>query len=391
MVITASFILLSLCISAQTTTTGPGNWNSGTVWTSGVPRNNSSVTINHPLNLNVDLGIGNGSYTFNASVYSTSSSISTWGNGNLTINARTEVQDISLNNRFTMNILGCDTVFINGNFNLTGNSDLYISECAVVIVNGNLSMHNNVNATLHGILYVNGSLTATGNSGIDGNGSIQSGGQTNIWNNANFFGSNTACPGGCEYGSGQGLPIKLAYFKVEVINNFLTFRWQTLSEINNQSFEVEYSSSNKDFQSILSVEGAGNSNKIINYQEEMLAPASPEGYYRLKQTDFDGSVSHAEVVYLKASEDKSKDVNVYPNPTDGRKLFIELLHFKADQYQIDVLDNRGQIIISNQLKVEEESVYVEKELLHSQQLDRGIYYVRISSVRDRLIKKLVVE
>src|SRR5688500_8261503 len=48
---------------AQTSTVSGGDWNDATIWSSGVPGNGTTTTVNHPVLLTNDLTIS-GSYTF---------------------------------------------------------------------------------------------------------------------------------------------------------------------------------------------------------------------------------------------------------------------------------------------------------------------------------------
>jgi hypothetical protein len=111
----------------------------------------------------------------------------------------------------------------------------------------------------------------------------------------------------------------------------------------------------------------------------------------LKQTDYDGKFSYSKVKYIDQTAVAHKEINIYPNPTDGQLLFIELSNFKPNEYSVDVLNNRGQLIMTKIIRIEGESIYFEIELLHSKQLNRGVYYIRISSVEERVLEKVIVE
>ena len=89
------------------------------------------------------------------------------------------------------------------------------------------------------------------------------------------------------------LPIKLIFFNAQLKGDLVAFKWQTSIEKNNDFFEIEYSLDGKNFESLATEDGAGESRTILDYEYENTnpSPRSEVVYYRLKQTDFDGSTS----------------------------------------------------------------------------------------------------
>lgn len=85
------------------------------------------------------------------------------------------------------------------------------------------------------------------------------------------------------------LPIELAAFSAKVEGEKVLVTWETLSEENNALFEIERSINGQDFEVIGTVEGAGTSLIPLNYQFTDENPVNGISYYRLRQTDFDGT------------------------------------------------------------------------------------------------------
>ncbi|TAD94320.1 MAG: T9SS C-terminal target domain-containing protein [Bacteroidetes bacterium] len=115
------------------------------------------------------------------------------------------------------------------------------------------------------------------------------------------------------------LPITLTGLKggrVEGLNGEKTeevkLEWTTASEINNKGFEIQVSENAQTYKTIAFVDGAGNSNAPKNYQ--LTTINQNDGYYRLKQLDFDGTFSYSPVVFVEGMAGK---VVVYPNPNNG--------------------------------------------------------------------------
>ena len=91
--------------------------------------------------------------------------------------------------------------------------------------------------------------------------------------------------------------------------------WTTASELNNDYFTIERSKDAVEFQPIKFVEGAGNSNSILNYEIIDVNPFLGTSYYRLKQTDFNGKYSFSNIVSVNAGSDNvfDKPFNYYVN------------------------------------------------------------------------------
>jgi len=98
------------------------------------------------------------------------------------------------------------------------------------------------------------------------------------------------------------LPIELLRFDARAVDNSsVLLTWSTASETNNDFFTLERSIDAQDWKNIGEVQGAGNSNVELHYTFYDRNPRQGLAYYRLRQTDFDGSSELSEVksVYIR--------------------------------------------------------------------------------------------
>ena len=98
------------------------------------------------------------------------------------------------------------------------------------------------------------------------------------------------------------LPIELLSFQAKPASSFVDVKWQTASEQNNDYFELERSENGIDFQLISTINGAGNSVKLLNYGYEDFQFVKSINYYRLKQVDFDGNYSYSAIIAVDMSK-----------------------------------------------------------------------------------------
>lgn len=96
------------------------------------------------------------------------------------------------------------------------------------------------------------------------------------------------------YSAACPLPIELTTFTGESKERFNELEWQTASENNNDFFILERSQDGGIWVNVLEVNGAGNSTMLLNYDyHDYLFFPNSLNYYRLSQTDFDGTKKFA--------------------------------------------------------------------------------------------------
>ncbi|MGB4971514.1 MAG: T9SS type A sorting domain-containing protein, partial [Cyclobacteriaceae bacterium] len=136
------------------------------------------------------------------------------------------------------------------------------------------------------------------------------------------------------------LPIELIEFTAESLGERVLLGWVTASELNNDFFTVERSKNAEEWQEVSKLAGAGTSQKTNKYSLLDYQPLSGASYYRVKQTDYDGSFSYSEIRLVKLSE--TYQFRVFPNPSQG--LFsIEGLS-EGGTYDARVFNSIGQLV-----------------------------------------------
>ncbi|MBK9273349.1 MAG: hypothetical protein IPM49_02260 [Flavobacteriales bacterium] len=85
------------------------------------------------------------------------------------------------------------------------------------------------------------------------------------------------------------LPVELLHFTARPDGDRVRLDWATATERNNAFFTVERSADNHAFSAVLEVDGAGDSQQQLDYSAYDQAPLPGLSYYRLRQTDHDGS------------------------------------------------------------------------------------------------------
>ncbi len=187
------------------------------------------------------------------------------------------------------------------------------------------------------------------------------------------------------------LPIELLSFTAEPRASSVMLNWVTSSEINNALYEVERAGGDLDFQPIGYLNGAGNSNTTLAYHLEDNDPLSGISYYRLKQTDFDGTYEYSDVisVIFEYTGRPDSEFVVFPNPVKNKRFTLHNLSTPEPtrDLAIGITDLSGQLIYKDQF----DGTLKEKLISLPQDLSTGFYILNLSSDNFHQAIKLVVE
>jgi hypothetical protein len=112
---------------------------------------------------------------------------------------------------------------------------------------------------------------------------------------------------------GAVIPVELTSFTASVVGNSVQLQWATATETNNQGFEIQRGTNNRDLVTVGFVKGNGTTTEQHSYSyvdnNELMGPV----YYRLKQIDFNGKYDYSNVVEVTKAVSYALSQN-YPNP-----------------------------------------------------------------------------
>jgi hypothetical protein len=117
------------------------------------------------------------------------------------------------------------------------------------------------------------------------------------------------------------LAVNFSAFNLQQDKNGVQINWATVSEQNNNHFDIERSSNGSVFTKIATVKGNNNSTTANSYSVYDNKPLNGVNYYRLKQVDNDGKVTTSVIKSIDISGQRVI-VKAYPNPTHGDVNFI---------------------------------------------------------------------
>lgn len=92
------------------------------------------------------------------------------------------------------------------------------------------------------------------------------------------------------------LPVELVNFNVDCEENGNVISWETVSELNNDYFDVEKSIDGLDFRSLEIIKGAGTTVHTHGYEVRDTEKNAETVYYRIRQVDTDGTENYSDII-----------------------------------------------------------------------------------------------
>ena len=286
-----------------------------------------------------------------------------------------------------------DTIIINSGHTVTVTSQQDYSEpvCSTpmyIVVKGTLDFPTNgpkLRLPCNSSLFIDngGVLSSTSSTGGGSSNFLEICG-TVVWRKSD--GTQT---GPLNFGAAP-LPITLISFEAVVKDNTVQLTWITSSEINNDFFTMEKSSDAKNWEELLIVNGAGNSNQFLSYMETDFNPLEGISYYRLKQTDFDGKFEYFNIVPVRFTKNHTFEFSLYPNPVLQNETLNVTTSFAADEEILVVVrDLQGKEFYSKAFITIENQEFIGVPIDES--IPKGIYLIIASSENSIYSKKLIVK
>ena len=184
------------------------------------------------------------------------------------------------------------------------------------------------------------------------------------------------------------LPVELTRFEALKKGNDIELIWSTATEINNDKFEIEYSSDGVAFKKLGEVEGHGNSLTEKTYSFIDRNPGPGNHYYRLKQIDYDRQFEYSKVVSVSFNYKESQIGRLFPNPNSGQSVSFSYFTDQDDQLSIAVFDAAGQL-----LSTETRELSKGKNSLNMDcsGFGPGVYFIKLEDRINLSHQKLIVK
>jgi hypothetical protein len=192
---------------------------------------------------------------------------------------------------------------------------------------------------------------------------------------------------GC-YESDFAVPVELLTFTATANNQCVELCWETCTESNNCGFEIQKGRTRNSFTKIGFVCGKGTT--IINQEYHFIDNDVRQGnfFYRLKQIDYNGSITYSNVVsVIMNSAGKFNLGQNYPNPFNSKtnipisiskKTFVHITLYDIQGYERKIIANK--IFKPGNYEIN----------FNASGLNSGIYFYKLSAGGFYFVKKMMI-
>ena len=178
------------------------------------------------------------------------------------------------------------------------------------------------------------------------------------------------------------LPVTWLETSAECNHGEVTVKWSTASEQNSNFFTVERSLDGTNFSSIATVPAAGNSSSIKKYYSVDTDPYSLTSYYRIRETDFNGSFMYSNVQIVNGCA--NDDVSIY---STGNGVAVNIEAEEDGEYALEIYDVFGQKIMSEIKNVAAGSNHIK---LYPGNIASAVYIVKVYNSKSSVTKKIFI-
>ncbi len=177
------------------------------------------------------------------------------------------------------------------------------------------------------------------------------------------------------------VPVNFSAFTGKLINNSVSLKWTTSTEINNKGFEVERSQDGTQFSSIGFVASkslSGNATNKNDYTFEDAKILSGKSFYRLKQQDKDGAFHYSSIVSV-SNLKNSFTASLVANPVKD-EVEINLFTSETKTLLITAYTATGKVFYSKEMNVAIGNSNIQ---LRNASLPQGVFFIRLQSKQNK--------
>ncbi|MDX2362890.1 MAG: T9SS type A sorting domain-containing protein [Crocinitomicaceae bacterium] len=177
------------------------------------------------------------------------------------------------------------------------------------------------------------------------------------------------------------LPVELTSFAGQNLGEINELIWTTAFETNCDYYTVQRSSDGIDFITIAVVDGAGTSTTVLNYRAFDNHPINGVNYYRLIQTDFEGTTSLSDVIAINTTT--TSGIQIYPNPS-SHDLFIDINEsVNEGMHTIMITDVVGKVMLEQIDFSKNQTTY---KISNFNALVTGVYLIQVLTDDGEVVK-----
>jgi hypothetical protein len=180
------------------------------------------------------------------------------------------------------------------------------------------------------------------------------------------------------------LPIELMNLELVKGQGYINIRWSTASEKNNAFFTIEKTNDGSNFSEVGKVFSSGDSHQTQHYSFKDEHPYFGLSYYRIKQTDKDGTFTYSQMKAVDYQNSIQAGFEIVPNPSDNSSsAALNFTDLKGKECTITLFDITGK-------KIFQSTEIIKDSKTNLPALEKGMYFIQVSGSDFSQTKRMVV-
>jgi hypothetical protein len=200
--------------------------------------------------------------------------------------------------------------------------------------------------------------------------------------------SNVGCIDKILYAISTGiLPVKLIYFKGELVNNSVGLQWKVSENEMVNNFEVEKSVDGINFIKtgfVLSNDRKGEQ----TYQHSEITLPGQKIFYRLKIISRDQKNSYSSIIAIHNKSNKENKLKILGNPVKN-KLDLSFVSLTGQTAEVNIYGLGGQLKYTGKIKLSQGNNIVNIPLTYS--FIKGVYIAELQTANEKLAAGFIVQ
>ncbi len=149
--------------------------------------------------------------------------------------------------------------------------------------------------------------------------------------------------------------------------------------------KLEKANSNLKFENLTTVLAKANSNAENSYAAFDAKPFSGANFYRVKAIDKNGEFKYSEVVKVNFGTIKSS-ISVYPNPTKGDNIFVNLDNLPNGKYELKITNSLGQELFKKSMFSDGNT---NQQIINTSNWAKGMYNITLVGDETKLQQTII--
>ena len=183
------------------------------------------------------------------------------------------------------------------------------------------------------------------------------------------------------------LPIEMGDFWGESTTEGNVLYWTTITELDNDYFNLSYSQDGIDFIVLTQIKGAGSSQSPKNYRFIHTSPLVGVGYYKITQFDYNGESEEFPIIAINRLIKGILFSDIFPNPSTNVFFFNYNGKMFNTPINVKIESSLGVIIMEGEIDKYNNSQSISFDL---NGVNKGIYLVKITQGNNSETKRLLL-